>query len=717
MSRPAVLLISPGAIKWQDSDFGLPHLVSMGSYLEQHLPVKVSIVDLGYEGGDLSGLHGLIEDLGPVSVIGVSCYSSFDHLRVHSLGRHLRERYPDATLVVGGYHASALPGSLAGESRPFHHAVVGEGELPLARIVEAVMGGRRPDETVLGPEVVEDPDDLPPYDWSLLGRYLPRMKDLGRKFQIYLSRGCPYSCSFCMERCKASHVWRPFSVDRALDELRRLARVIEYRRWIVNIADPLFGLRKRWRREVLGGIAREGLLPRQYWTLSRVDSMKQEDVELLHRARFAVGVGLESGSDRVLEAMNKTPDPQKYLAGIRRFRDLANRQGLTWAANIILGHPGESPASLRETVDFVEELYPENEPTTGWLSVDPFRLYAGSEIFEDMDGVTARFGTTFHDPSWWESYTDRSFRAELVDPSSELNYEQRLEFMHGHFARIVSGIRRSFRFTGRSIDGVYDRSLREQENLLTERRLGQARAAAARVLRSPEAPGPAGRIVTLGGFASREEAVARLLEQGILQSEELAAAIQRVDVEAFLPPGLTVQQYCLGEHPARNGPLPLAFYTRALTALEPARGDDLAEVGITDGYGAALARELVGSEGTVRTMTMERGKALSIRKKLRKTGYRDVSVEACDGTDSLEEGRTFDRILLAGCVPEIPAGLAAHLSDEGRMVAAVGPMFRAQRLVVLTRLGEDVRERDLGPVFIPPLCGRLGWIVRPGRPR
>ena len=113
---------------------------------------------------------------------------------------------------------------------------------------------------------------------------------------------------------------------------------------------------------------------------------------------------------------------------------------------------------------------------------------------------------------------------------------------------------------------------------------------------------------------------------------------------------------------------------------------------------------------------MERGAASSIRKTLRRSGYRDVEVDVRDGTDSLGDWK-LDRILLSGCVPEIPAGLVDHLSDGGRLVAAVGPMFRSQRLVVMTRRDGDLGELDLGPVFIPPLLGRRGWIVRRARTR
>ena len=116
---PAVLLLSPGILKWTDLDFGLPHLVSLGGYLQAHTDVRVEIIDLGYEGGDHRHLAGLLDDLGPYLLVGVSCYSSFDYLRVLSLGRFVKTLLPDVPLVAGGYHASALPDDLRFDGSPF----------------------------------------------------------------------------------------------------------------------------------------------------------------------------------------------------------------------------------------------------------------------------------------------------------------------------------------------------------------------------------------------------------------------------------------------------------------------------------------------------------------------------------------------------------------------------------------------------------------------
>ncbi len=301
--EPCVLLISPGIIKWTDMDFGLPHLVSMGGYVQQHTGVRVELLDLNYEGGDHKHLLQTIESLGPHLLIGLSTYSSFDYMRVMALARFLRRHFPGTPLVTGGYHASALPDDVVFDGSPFDAVIVGEGEKPLLSMVQTLLGGEPLEQRVWGPDQIEDLDTLPPYQWQLLDRYWPRATDIGRKFQIYLARGCPYHCTFCMERAKSGYKWRAYSSERAVDELRRLSKRTDLAQWVVNIADPLFGFKRRWRREVLEGILRNDLLPRQYWTLTRSDDLDDEDISLLARARFSIGIGLESGSPTMLTLM------------------------------------------------------------------------------------------------------------------------------------------------------------------------------------------------------------------------------------------------------------------------------------------------------------------------------------------------------------------------------------------------------------------------------
>lgn len=735
---PGVLLISPGIIKWTDLDFGLPHMVSLGGWLRRELGVRVELLDLGYEGGDHAHLVRTIDELGPHLVIGISVYSSFDYLRAMTLARFLRERYPEVTLVGGGYHASALPGDVLFEGSPFDAVVVGEGERPLAALVRHVLGHGRPEPRVWGPDQIDDLDTLPPYQWDLLDRYWPRARDLGRKFQIYLARGCPYHCTFCMERAKSGYKWRALSSDRAVDELRRLAARTELGHWVVNIADPLFGFRRRWRREVLEGIVRHELFPRQYWTLTRSDDLEDDDVALLARARFSIGIGLESGSPQMLVRMQKGNKPAAYLDAMRRVARLSRKHGLNWATNIIVGHPGETRESMLQTREYLEALFLEASETCGWLSVDPFRLYPGAQVHEAMEVYQRLHGTRFFHPRWWTRWYDAAFRAQHIDPSREFDFASRVELMYELYPPLVDQIARRFRGQGRSVDRVFRRSLEEQAELLspaTKRRLLQRAARAedeaprsvdgpqpraatgASTAASPAAPigVPLGLHVRDPWVRTREEAVRRQLDDGVLRTADLIEALLQVAPDRFMAPD-DARAVLRDELPAvaAEGTLPAALPLRhvaiGLEALEPARGDQLADATARTGWLAAVMAELAGERGRVLAIHHEHEGTPGFLASLEDRERVEVLVVPPHAGLALEG--TFDGVWIGAAIPQAPASLRDHLMDPGgRAVAFVGPRFRRQDLVALTRHGDALAERPVARLAVPVLAGRGGWIA------
>ncbi|HEY3445236.1 MAG TPA: radical SAM protein [Myxococcales bacterium] len=656
--EPAVLLLSPGIIKWTDADFGLPHLVSLGGYLRAHLKVRVEILDLGYEPGDRHALQRTLEELGPYRLIGVSCYSSFDYLRVMALGRWLKRLYPDVPLVVGGYHPTALPGDFL--PSPFDAVIAGEGERGLREFLEQAKAPTTPT-----PGVVESLDDLPPYQWDLLDRYWPQARRIGSKLQIYLGRGCPYHCTFCMERAKGAYRWRAFSPARALEELQGLAKRVRLADWVVNVADPLFGFDRAWRREVLEGIVRGGLLPLQYWTLTRVDDLDEEDVALLARARFSIGVGLESGSPDMLRRMNKAANPGQYLERIERFAGLALKHGLNWSANVIVGHPGETPETLSESAAFCRRLFTAQPRTTGWLSVDPFRLYPGSQVWEQLAGSsdsepgTGRPRPRFHHPTWWRSWTEQSFRAEHVDPSPSLDYSQRVRAMYAAFGPLAREIPGRFRGQGSRVDEVFRRSQQEQAEMLSDEIRGRLLERAGRELPAESRIAlkvPVGLHVRDEGVRNREQLVTQLIDAGALKSEPVIEALLEVD--------------------SRGLPVPLFGYALALQALDPKPGQCAIVLWGSERYMSKLLEILVGPEGSVRT----------------------------------KEGREpADLLWLGAAMPRFPSDLGKLINEGGRCIAFLGPRFRKQDLVCLTKVDGQLRERVLGRVMAPVLTGPRGW--------
>jgi radical SAM superfamily enzyme YgiQ (UPF0313 family)/protein-L-isoaspartate O-methyltransferase len=727
-TAPGVLLISPGIIKWTDMDFGLPHLVSMGGWLRRETGVRVELLDLNYEGGDHAHLRRTIEALGPHLVIGLSCYSSFDYMRVMALARFIRQAFPGVPLVAGGYHASALPGDLVFDGSPFDAVIVGEGERPMQAVVMDLLGDGRLSKTQYGPDQIEDLDTLPPYAWELLHRYWPRAKDIGRKFQIYLARGCPYHCTFCMERAKSGYKWRAYSSGRAVDELRRLAGFTDLSHWVVNIADPLFGFRRSWRREVLQGIIDHDLLPRQYWTLTRSDDLDDEDVSLLARARFSIGIGLESGSPQMLVTMQKGNKPDAYLGAMQRLARLSRKHGLNWASNVIVGHPGETMASMQQTREYLGELFTSAPETCGWLSIDPFRLYPGAQVHEAMDAWSQLHGTKFHHPKWWHTWYDAGFRAEHIDPSHEVDFEARVRFMYEAYPPLVAQIAERFRGQGRSVDRVFARSLAEQARLMNPSTRDRILSWSRRV-RALDASGagqalrfPIGLQVRDPWIRRRESAVRRLLDSGVLRTEDLVEALLQVAPQDFMSEDdatsvLNDEITSTDDETQLPAGLPLRHLAMGLEALEPALGDMVADATARAGYVAAVLAHLVGTEGRVLAVHPEGEDTPRFLASLRPHATVDVLVAPPDALLDLEG--TCQGVWIGAALPRVPRDLIEHLAvAEGRAIAFIGPRFRPQDLVALTRHGDVLHERRVARLFAPPLCGRGGWFAAPApRPR
>ena len=209
--RPRVLLLWPGGLFGGGANFGVPQMLLLAAAIRRRTSAEVEVVDL-----DMERAFGVV-DLARIAargydLVGISCYSSYDFLKVEELAKQVRDELPRAWIACGGYHASARPNEFG---EPFDFVVVGDGEAPMARLASAVVSGKRPLNRVLGPESVPDPNTLPPYDWSLLSRYQPIARKQASQAEIYLSRGCPYDCAFCMERAKRDVSWRALDAERA----------------------------------------------------------------------------------------------------------------------------------------------------------------------------------------------------------------------------------------------------------------------------------------------------------------------------------------------------------------------------------------------------------------------------------------------------------------------------------------------------------------------
>jgi len=125
----------------------------------------------------------------------------------------------------------------------------------------------------------------------------------------------------------------------------------------------------------------------------------------------------------------------------------------------------------------------------------------------------------------------------------------------------------------------------------------------------------------------REEMVKRLVKQGFLRSPRIAEAMQKVPREKFIPQEYRDYAYneLLLPGDGKNQTISCPHsYPLFYEALMLRKGDKILEVGTGSGYGAALAQEVVGSEGKVVTIEINRKTYEFSCGNLKAFGYRDI---------------------------------------------------------------------------------------------
>ena len=212
--------------------------------------------------------------------------------------------------------------------------------------------------------------------------------------------------------------------------------------------------------------------------------------------------------------------------------------------------------------------------------------------------------------------------------------------------------------------------------------------------------------------ARRERMVREQIARRGVRDEAVLAAMRQVPREEFVDPALRRSAYDDRPLPIEDGQTISQPYIVALM-LDAARigpHDRVLEIGAGSGYASAAA-SLVG--GHVIAVERHGGLAASAAERLGRLGFAKVEVHHADGSGGWPAGAPFDVILVAASGPRVPEVLRRQLAAGGRLVMPVGESTWSQRLVRLTRHGDDAfEEEDLGGVVFVPLLGEHGWPER-----
>lgn len=204
--------------------------------------------------------------------------------------------------------------------------------------------------------VMRDLDSLPLPAWDLLD--MKPYKDTWLKSSGFFSinmnttRGCPFHCNWCAKPIYGNR-YNSRSPEHVVREIKMLKE--KFGMDHVWFCDDIFGLKPGWVKTFADLVEKEKCTV-SFKIQSRVDLLLHENnIEHLHRAGCEeVWVGAESGSQKILDAMDKGTRVEQIYESTH----LLKKVGIRPSFFLQFGYPGETREDINKTIQMVMDLLP-----------------------------------------------------------------------------------------------------------------------------------------------------------------------------------------------------------------------------------------------------------------------------------------------------------------------------------------------------------------------
>ncbi len=359
-----VLLINPiSDMPYPVLPLGLAYIAA---YLRKH-GIEVQIIDAWAWRYSLSQLQEKVSAAAG-EIIGITVNTP-TYEQARETIKACRRAAPQAVIVLGGPHPSALPRQILRECPEADITVQGEGEIVMLNICRALEKGQdllklagiafRRDGGVIAtgqaPEVA-DLDSLPPPARELfsLNKYQTH-PPYGRKNPygtMVTQRGCSFQCTYCSKTVFGRRL-RLRSVENVLSEIFAMTEELGIRE--IHFYDDIFTVNKKWIHDFCSRLNK--VCPELSWSCTtRVDLVDEEMLrEMAEAGCWMISYGVESGSQKILDSVKKG----YRLEQVREAFALTKKAGIRTIAYYMIGFPADNEATIKETVDFVVSLKPD----------------------------------------------------------------------------------------------------------------------------------------------------------------------------------------------------------------------------------------------------------------------------------------------------------------------------------------------------------------------
>ena len=357
-----IILLHPRATKPKNRRFPLA-MLAIAAMLERK--EEYVIIDGNVDPHPERALDRVMKESG-AELLALSVMPGPQMVSSIPLCKAFREKYPKVPIVWGGYFPS-LYADCCLNARYIDFTVRGQGEDTFVELLAALRGDRKFNR-ILGlsykdafglhvhnPErPMRSPDDFPWYPYHSLSSpesyILPTF--LGKRTAVHhASIGCPFRCKFC--GVVPVHEGR-----QKLEGPARTAAILaklkqDYAIDAVQFYDNNFFLNESHARAQADALVPLNL---RWWAEGRVDTVLKYSDDTLHAIRRAgakmIFFGSESGSDEVLQQMNKKITTSQTLALAERIRKF----DIVPEFSFVFGNPQDPAGDTRTNIEFIRKL-------------------------------------------------------------------------------------------------------------------------------------------------------------------------------------------------------------------------------------------------------------------------------------------------------------------------------------------------------------------------
>jgi len=324
----------------------------------------------------------LSKDFDIVGMSGLITSYTFIQKIIHII----KKQYPKKKVILGGALASSIP-EHALNVMGADIIVYGEGVVTIVNLMNALNTKQdlksvkgiyyKDDEEIIKTEpqpLIRNLDEIPRAAYHLMDmeKYINPNPIAGfkRNLPFFTSLGCTGRCTFCF-RLYGKCSYRLYSTSRVIKDMKFLIKKYKIRHF--EFEDEHFLVAKERVKGLCKEIIKQKL--RVSWScISRADSITPEIVEVIKKAGCVfVGIGIESGSQTILDNMKKDVKVDQIKKALRILR----KAKLAHGGTMMFGMVGENKQTIQETIDFCKEM----KHDTPFFWTTP---YPGTEIYNNL---------------------------------------------------------------------------------------------------------------------------------------------------------------------------------------------------------------------------------------------------------------------------------------------------------------------------------------------